>query len=52
MILAVPAIGVVKILLSYSQHLRPFVVLLEDKGSTNVIDHPVKETEEIKPEED
>jgi putative heme transporter len=31
MILAVPAIGVVKILLSHSQHLKPFVILLEDK---------------------
>lgn len=52
MILAVPAIGVVKILLSYSQHLKPFVVLLEDKGSINVTEDPqVKETEEVKPEE-
>jgi putative heme transporter len=31
MILAVPAIGVFKILLSHSQHLKPFVILLEDK---------------------
>lgn len=30
MILAVPAIGVVKILLSYSVHLKPFVILLGD----------------------
>lgn len=31
MILAVPAIGVFKILLSHSDHLKPFVILLEDK---------------------
>jgi predicted PurR-regulated permease PerM len=31
MILAVPAIGVFKILLSHSEHLKPFVILLEDK---------------------
>lgn len=31
MILAVPAIGVLKILLSHSEHLKPFVILLEDK---------------------
>lgn len=30
MILAVPAIGVLKILLSHSDHLKPFVILLED----------------------
>jgi hypothetical protein len=30
MILAVPAIGVLKILLSHSSHLKPFVILLED----------------------
>jgi putative heme transporter len=30
MILAVPAIGVVKIMLSYSQRLKPFVILLGD----------------------
>src|SRR5688572_24923921 len=35
MILAVPAIGVLKILLSHSEHLRPFVILLEDKDSSN-----------------
>lgn len=33
MILAVPAIGVLKILLSHSEHLRPFVILLEDKDN-------------------
>ncbi len=31
MILAVPAIGVLKILLAHSDHLKPFVILLEDK---------------------
>jgi predicted PurR-regulated permease PerM len=30
MILAVPAIGVLKILLAHSSHLKPFVILLED----------------------
>ena len=38
MILAVPAIGVLKILLPHSDHLKPFVILLEDKA-------PVKENE-------
>lgn len=31
MILAIPAIGVLKIVLSNSEHLKPFVILLEDK---------------------
>ncbi len=31
MILAVPAVGILKILVSYSPSLRPFVILLEDK---------------------
>lgn len=31
MILAIPAIGVLKIVLSHSEHLKPFVILLEDK---------------------
>ena len=39
LILAVPAIGVLKILLPHTEHLKPFVILLEDKV-------PVKETEE------
>ena len=38
MILAVPAIGVLKILLPHTDHLKPFVILLEDKV-------PVKEKE-------
>jgi len=33
MILAVPAVGILKILLSYSTSLKPFVILLEDKQS-------------------
>jgi predicted PurR-regulated permease PerM len=32
MILAVPAIGVVRVLLSHSYYLKPFVILLEDKS--------------------
>lgn len=31
MILAIPAIGVLKVILSQSTHLKPFVILLEDK---------------------
>jgi putative heme transporter len=31
MILAVPAVGILKILVSYSSSLKPFVILLEDK---------------------
>jgi predicted PurR-regulated permease PerM len=44
MILAVPAIGVFKILLSHSEHLKPFVILLEDKivVKTKVVE-PVEE---------
>ena len=38
MILAVPAIGVLKILLPHTDHLKPFVILLEDKA-------PVREPE-------
>ena len=38
MILAIPAIGVLKILLPHTDHLKPFVILLEDKV-------PVKEKE-------
>jgi hypothetical protein len=35
MILAVPGIGVLKILLAHTDHLKPFVILLEDKDSVN-----------------
>lgn len=52
MILAVPVIGVVKILLSYSQHLKPFVILLEDKGgSTSETEKSLVEPSGEKPEE-
>lgn len=34
MILAVPGIGLIKILLTYSHHLKPFVILLEDDTPT------------------
>jgi predicted PurR-regulated permease PerM len=40
MILAVPAVGILKILLSYSTSLKPFVILLEDK-------HPELPAEEV-----
>lgn len=50
MILAVPAIGVLKIMLSYSQRLKPFVILLGDvderelhRDLTDVPVSPVKE---------
>jgi predicted PurR-regulated permease PerM len=36
MILAVPAIGIMRVLLSQSPHLRPFVILLEDKNGAQV----------------
>lgn len=35
MILAVPGIGVLKILLAHTDHLKPFVILLEDKDNVN-----------------
>ena len=40
MILAVPAIGVLKILLSHSDHLKPFVILLEDSNGKKEVLHP------------
>jgi predicted PurR-regulated permease PerM len=43
MILAVPAIGVMRVLLSHSPHLRPFVILLEDKNGTQAtVEEPVE----------
>jgi predicted PurR-regulated permease PerM len=39
MILSIPALGITRILLSYSNHLKPFVVLIED--STPVADTTV-----------
>jgi predicted PurR-regulated permease PerM len=47
MILAIPAIGVLKIVLSHSQHLKPFVILLEDKDPG---DRHVSEPVPSKPE--
>jgi putative heme transporter len=35
MILAVPAVGILKILVSYSSALKPFVILLEDKHTSS-----------------
>jgi putative heme transporter len=47
MILAVPAVGILKILLSYSPSLKPFVILLEDKndsvGEKQVTEHVAKD---------
>lgn len=34
MILAVPITGVIRVLLTHSKHLKPFVILLEDKDDT------------------
>ncbi|MCZ8353532.1 MAG: AI-2E family transporter [Cyclobacteriaceae bacterium] len=46
MILAVPAIGVVKILIQYSEHLKPWAILLDDSNgqSTTVTDEPKLES--------
>ena len=38
MILAVPAIGVLKIMLSHSSRLKPFVILLEDANGKKITD--------------
>jgi predicted PurR-regulated permease PerM len=50
MILAVPAIGVLKIFLRHTQHLKPFVVLLEDDADPKSKD-PEKEESNPLPEE-
>jgi predicted PurR-regulated permease PerM len=53
MILAVPAIGVIKIMLAYSQHLKPFVILLGDDESKEKQPDPTEHTppvEELKKE--
>ncbi len=47
MILAVPAIGVLKILLSHSQRLKPLVILLEDSNGKKKIDKYPDKLEEI-----
>lgn len=44
MILAVPAIGVVKILMSYSTYLKPFVILLGDDDAPAKKDDPTEHT--------
>jgi predicted PurR-regulated permease PerM len=49
MILAVPAIGVLKILLAYSEPLKPFVILL---GDDNIIEKAKDPTEHTPPVED
>jgi hypothetical protein len=37
MILAVPAVGILKILMATSRSLKPFVILLEDKPSEHEV---------------
>jgi predicted PurR-regulated permease PerM len=50
MILAVPGIGLLKILLGHTQHLKPFTILLEDApqkvdpGVTPLVDKLTEET--------
>jgi predicted PurR-regulated permease PerM len=47
MILAVPGIGVLKIILSHSSRLKPFVILLEDSNGKKIIDKiPASKLEE------
>lgn len=45
MILAVPAIGIIKIVISYSQRLKPFVILL---GDDEVKKDPTEQTPSVK----
>ena len=47
MILAVPAVGILKILLTNSTSLRPFVILLEDKPSVVEVVVPVQDETKI-----
>jgi predicted PurR-regulated permease PerM len=44
MILAVPSIGVLKIILSYSEHLKPFVILLGDEDPKDKKPDPTHHT--------
>jgi predicted PurR-regulated permease PerM len=44
MILAVPAIGVLKIVLSYSERLKPFVILLGDDDPKEKAQDPTEHT--------
>jgi putative heme transporter len=48
MILAVPAIGVMKILLAYSRRLKPFVILLGDVDKQDVARDPTEQTAPVK----
>jgi putative heme transporter len=50
MILAVPAVGVARILLSYSGYGKAWVILIEDLPSY-VIDQPIEENTDAKNEE-
>jgi putative heme transporter len=47
MILAVPAIGVLKIMLAYSRRLKPFVILLGDVDSRDVAKDPTEHTPSV-----
>lgn len=49
MILAVPAIGVLKIILSYSPRLKPFVILLGDVDEYNIKKDPTDIPEPVSP---
>lgn len=51
MILAVPAVGILKILMSTSRTLRPFVILLEDKPVEPIVVPPDAVPEETPPTE-
>ncbi|MEX1240056.1 MAG: AI-2E family transporter [Cyclobacteriaceae bacterium] len=48
MILAVPAIGILKIMLAYSSRLKPFVILLGDVDSKEVKNDPTEHTPTVK----
>ena len=48
MILAVPAIGVLKIMLSYSRRLKPFVILLGDVDKEEVAMDPTEHTPPVR----
>ena len=48
MILAVPAIGVLKIMLAYSNRLKPFVILLGDVDKEDIAQDPTENTPSVK----
>jgi putative heme transporter len=48
MILAVPAIGVLKIMLAYSRRLKPFVILLGDVDKEDVAKDPTEHTPPVR----